>query len=670
MAQAYRADIDGLRAIAVSVVVLFHAGLPGISGGFIGVDVFFVISGYLITGILFRELSDTGKISLIGFYARRFARIVPSLVLVIGVTAIAGAALLSSSLFEVHALAKSAIAALLFVPNLYFYGITSTYFAANSAELPLLHTWSLGVEEQYYLVWPLLLMAAGTGAARGEKLRRRCLIAIVAVGVASIVYCAALGVSSPSLAFYNPLSRFWELGVGSALAIVEMRPRGHAGGRILAFAGLAMIAAGAFAAREGGGSFPFPLALLPVIGTAAIIAGNGMAPDNQVARLLSLRPMVAVGKVSYAWYLWHWPPLAFAHLLYLGEAPALVRALTVPATLLIAFVTVALYENPLRHRARELPERRAFALGLATILAAIGLSSAIYAAARVGLLPEDPRIKTAFNDRPPMQQACLQQGPGSGPAQPPAPACLAPQGRPRVIVWGDSHADQWVPAVAAWAAAQDIAVEQLTRGDCPPTLGLVPFSDGGAPDSACAAFNRNALERIAATRDPVIVVLAANWLSRAAPPADGASPPWFDTGAHTSAESLAALQRGMDSTLAELGRRNIPAILLLQSPFHSRLPAACVMRLGADQCGLDRARFNADTAPLDGVLRGAAARQDDTAILDPAAILCTARECPPELDGRIAYFDRAHVAAAVAASPRAAAVWRPVLDRAWAARQR
>lgn len=418
-----------------------------------------------------------------------------------------GAILLSSTLYEVHALTKSAVAALLFCANIYFYFATGNYFATASSQMPLLHTWSLGVEEQYYLVWPVVLMLANKFRWRRFSPRAQCLLVIAGLTLLSCAYCAWINPRSPTLAFYSPFARFWELGLGSCLALLQptgMRGRGL--GTLAAGAGLALVVLALFVTREGG-QFPWPLGLLAAGGTGLIVAGNSLDGGNPIARALSIRPAVSIGKVSYAWYLWHWPPLAFATILELGEPPLGQRLGIVAATLLAAYATVLVYENPLRQRARTMRRGAVVAAGAAAIFTVTAATSATFAAAKFGYMPDDRRLSDASADRPPMQMQCLVGGDSSALV----PACLAPPGAPRVIVWGDSHADQWVPAVTQWATGtREWKVEQLTRMVCPPVLGLSPMSKG-VVDPPCPKFNDAVIRRIEDAKEPVIVVLAARW---------------------------------------------------------------------------------------------------------------------------------------------------------------
>lgn len=461
MTLRYRPDIDGLRAVAMLSVVAFHADF-GLRGGFTGVDVFFVISGYLITSILFMEFATDQRISFKHFYARRLARIAPSLVLVVIAVMAIGAITLSTSTFEVHALAKSGVAALLFSSNLYFLAIANDYFAGAASVTPLLHTWSLGIEEQYYIVWPILLSLVGKTVAPAH-FRRAFILMIGVLLASSFVYCAAIASTAPSMAFYSPLSRIWELGIGSLLALLpSLRiPRGAA--VALSAVGVLLITVG-FVITRAGAYFPFPEALLPTLGTALVIFGNGYSQGSPISRALSARAPVAVGKVSYAWYLWHWPFLSFGHILNAGPPSFAMRLALVAASLIVAFATVSLYEQPLRVFARRLSNERVILFGTLAGLLALAVSSGVYAMAKLRLLPEDPRIAAAFNDRPAKSAQCLLRG---DPSVRVPTECLASGSGPKVLLWGDSHADQWAPALDSWADKHGWQVEQMTNGRLP-----------------------------------------------------------------------------------------------------------------------------------------------------------------------------------------------------------
>lgn len=661
MSLQYRPDIDGLRAVAILSVVVFHADL-GLAGGFTGVDVFFVISGYLITQILEKDFSDHGRISFRDFYARRVARIAPALVLVVLAVAAFGAATLSVSTFEVHALMKSGISAILFSSNLYFFAISGDYFGAPAHAKPLLHMWSLGIEEQYYLLWPFLLAVVGRFSAT-TKTRRAFLLTVLALLLASILYAAAIRISSPSLAFYSPLSRIWELGIGSVLALLPRLAVDRRLAMAAAALGALLIAAGAIVSRPGA-DFPVPLALLPTLGTALVILGNTYSQGSPLYRMLAARGPVAVGKVSYVWYLWHWPFLSFSHILNAGPLSPAMSLVVVGASFVVAYATVAVYETPLRNLARRHSSKRVILAGALAGATTLIVLSGIYAAAKLGMLRDDPRIPAAFGDRPSRNELCMLQP--HAPIEFPA-RCLGNGKRPEIVLWGDSHAGQWEPTLELWGRANGWQVEQLTRLACPPLLGLTPTGVGGEPYLACRESNRLALQRIIGSKSTKIVVLAANWQPRIGSDARrNADRPtsFFDYRAVSSAQSAVAMRQGLAATLDALERARIPVVMVLQTPFPGRLVAVCIVRVGREKCSLSPASLEGQVSAVDRIILDVARNRPGVHPLDPAEILCDSTGCPAEIDGRIAYYDEDHVATSVAVLPRSVAAWNVALSAA------
>lgn len=386
-----RRDIQGLRAIAVIMVVAYHAQLP-MPGGFTGVDVFFVISGFVITSMLNREFEWRGRIRLATFYGRRFLRLTPALALLVACVAVASA-LLQSPFGAQQATAQTGIGAMLLSANLVIAHATGDYFATDAKFNPLLNTWSLSVEEQFYLVFPTLLIV---GWWIGSRLRKPRVIAwvVLAVTLASFWLCLAwteggsqgseltswLG-SPQSAAFYFSPARAWEFGVGALLAILMARPSRmpRSVARWSGFVGIGMIAISAFGITDAM-AFPGTLALVPVLGTALVImAGSHHRP--MASRMLSIRPLVAIGNISYSWYLWHWPVIVFtALLLPSGQTVLVFAALAslIPATL--SYIGV---EQPLR-RWRPRRPSTGFAMAFATLGIPIALCAALLAGAQAG----------------------------------------------------------------------------------------------------------------------------------------------------------------------------------------------------------------------------------------------------------------------------------------------
>ncbi|HEY3613651.1 MAG TPA: acyltransferase, partial [Gaiellales bacterium] len=308
----FRGDIEGLRAIAVMLVVAFHAGLPGITGGYVGVDVFYVISGFLITGLLIDELERTGTISLRSFYARRVRRLLPLAALVLLAVAV-GMQFFTPPVFR-PTVRFDALSAAFYYSNWQFALESVNYLTLGGAQNPVLHYWSLSVEEQFYVAWPVLLvLAVAFRRGRGLGVRARCGLLIATVGLGSLAYSQARTASQPAIAYFETTTRVWEFAAGAVIALVL--PLLVRTPRTLAWlAGLAGLAAIALAVATDGPTTEFPgtAALLPVAGTALVLAAGVGAPAGGVARLLSVAPLGFIGKRSYAWYLWHWPCLVFA----------------------------------------------------------------------------------------------------------------------------------------------------------------------------------------------------------------------------------------------------------------------------------------------------------------------------------------------------------------------
>ncbi|RIK14358.1 MAG: acyltransferase [Acidobacteria bacterium] len=377
----FRGDIEGLRAIAVMMVLLFHAGVPGTDGGFAGVDVFFVISGYLITGLLVKEATGTGRVSLVQFYARRARRLLPAASLVLAATALAAWWLLPRS--ARGELGTDVVGATLYVVNWVLAGREVNYLAEDSPPSLLQHYWSLSVEEQFYVVWPLLIMAV-LWAARRWRLRflRLLGVALTLVVLASLVLSVVQTASSPATAYFATTTRAWQLGTGALLVLITPSlarlPRRAA--HLLAWAGLAAIGA-TVVVVDGGTPWPGSAALLPTLGTAAVIAAGVRAPDSPAARLLGRPPMLFLGALSYGLYLWHWPALRLLAELR-PDAGLTARLAVAGLSVLLAWASLHLVENPIRfHRRLARVPRLALSYGASSMLVTAAVGAALLATA-------------------------------------------------------------------------------------------------------------------------------------------------------------------------------------------------------------------------------------------------------------------------------------------------
>jgi peptidoglycan/LPS O-acetylase OafA/YrhL len=448
--------IDGLRAIAVLAVVAYHAGL--IPAGFVGVDVFFVISGYLITRLLAEEYALTRRIDFVAFYARRARRILPALAVVILATLGLSVLLLP----DAGDVAKSAAAASAFVANLFFAAQTSDYWAQSSETMPLLHLWSLSVEEQFYLVWPLVLILA----------RRKPVAALAVLACASLAYAEWMLARSPSVAFYAMPARAWELAVGGLLALTNTTLTFGSGPERKLNVGLIGLALVLLACVVPFAHFPGLGALPAMIGAALVIAGKDRV------RVLEARPVVYVGLISYSLYLWHWPLLALDRALRAGPVPWGVRLALVAVAFLLAAATYRYVETPFR----RIQGRRRVVLAGGAFLVALSCGAWSYGSRPAPVVESDTIVASEV---PP-------KGCHNG-FRDPVRACSG-----NVIVWGDSMA--W-----AWSPLGDVG---NSRDACPPLLG---FPEGkGTVDRSCRAFTEAALVQAQRAHR---VILAAAWLS-------------------------------------------------------------------------------------------------------------------------------------------------------------
>lgn len=477
----YRPDIDGLRAIAVLSVLLFHAGYPAFSGGFVGVDVFFVISGYLITGFILNDQNQSLTAHLKDFYARRIRRIFPALIVVIAASLVAGWFWLLPP--DYVALAKQALAGAFFVPNFLFWS-EAGYFDKVAELKPLLHLWSLGIEEQFYLVWPIAIFTI-----KRTRLLRPFLFVVT---IASFAYCVYLTASDPNSAYYLPFSRMWELTIGGLIAAISFRSSNTLVNNALSVFGLSAILWSVVAISP---SDPFPgaIAAIPTLGAAALIWSG---PSTFIAsRLLSIKPAIYIGLISYPLYLWHWPLLSFARQLGWPISTWMVLA----ASVALASITYEFIERPLKSgRFRPFPFPLLAGMGMVAACGfAVVISAGVY-----WRYPIDSAsiLKTLSYDYGPdgrLYECWLVDEKGS---QQYPPECTSPNGKDGILIVGDSHAARLYPGLLK--AFPNNPVWQITRSGCLPLGG----------SSLCNQTRDYALQ-IAKQQHPKYVILFAAWLN-------------------------------------------------------------------------------------------------------------------------------------------------------------
>lgn len=543
----YRPDIDGLRAIAVLAVILFHSGL-GAPGGFVGVDIFFVISGYLITSILLVEMESPGY-RLLSFWERRIRRILPALfTMLLGCTALGLVFLLPRDLLL---LVESAAAAAFFCSNFLF--IQTGYFADAAQSQPLLHTWSLGIEEQFYLLYPLVLYVL----CRRFKKHLVPILTIAAIGSfgLAVVLLAKL---HHSVAFFILPTRGWELLCGAILACGALKPiRQRAAREATALAGLTAIIISIWLYGPDA-AFPGPAALLPCFGTAALIwAGEGGGAPAVATRIVGCRPLVAIGLISYSLYVWHWPALYLLNYLSNGTARLGSIALALLASAAIAYASYRYIERPFRRRRNEGRWQPLVGGAAVSMLAVLAIYVAI--SGTLGLpgrfRPDVLRTAAARNDQDLDVRTRCANRTVTDIAQSGLCRVGEGDGKPDFVVWGDSHALALFPVFDMLAKKHGLNGRFGAYTGCPPLLDVMVGSD---PQRPCVEFNA-AMARALKENPAEWVILVARWPVYVWGYVPGsverdAAPYAFDreTRALSPAEAERAITRGLERSLAAL----------------------------------------------------------------------------------------------------------------------
>jgi peptidoglycan/LPS O-acetylase OafA/YrhL len=690
----FRPDIQGLRAVAVLAVVLFHAGVPGLGGGFVGVDVFFVISGFLITGQLWREASTTGTVRLRGFYGARARRLLPASA-VVGVITMIGSALLLPPL-QVRSATIDGITSALYVSNYWFISSGVTYFGHQSvlSPSPFQHYWSLGVEEQFYLVWPILIIGTAwlirrarrhTAKSEATSSIRPYLVVLALVVVVSFALSLVLTYLLPPVAFFSLPTRAWQLGLGGmvALTVGLWRRLPTHPSAFLGWTGLALILL-ACTQLSGATSYPGLAALLPTLGTVLVIGAGCAGPSRGCGRVLGFSPMGAIGRVSYSWYLWHWPVLVFAPLLLGHQLGLAARLAAVLVSLGLAALTLRFIENPVRFadRVRRSPLASLSVGGAVTaVTVCVGLVLLVLAPNPVGHGPElkpmsitaaavpagssmeayDAAVQNVFaqvqaavaasvemkavpsNLTPPLtdqtaQQfgiltnGCLRVLPfDSG-----HPECAVGDtaSKTTVALIGDSRAAMFNPAFQQVADQQHWRLLMMAKAGCPITdLRLNKYVNGFAEEfQRCAQWRDRIMARLRVEHPQLIVVSSAR-----AYDADGAHMlvpglKMYDAAWLGSLTRLVQQLRDTGAKVLVLGpTADPPAPVPLCLSGHLDDATACAAVWGDEVHGPGIAAESAATEAGGGQYA------------DIKELFCTANRCPAIVGNTMVYFDAGHL---------------------------
>jgi len=648
----YRRDIDGLRAVAVAAIVIHHA-FPGLlPGGFVGVDVFLVISGFLITRLI-AEARDEGTFSWGGFYLRRARRIIPAYLLVVLVTAALAAWIEMPRLLAMTGAATAASG--LFLTNILFTQ-TAGYFAPGAQQNPLLHLWSLGVEEQFYLVWPALIALLSWKPLLG----RRATLAVVLL-LGSLVLAQVMVASN--WAFFGLPMRAWEFLAGGVLALGLVKPPGdRTTANLVGVIGALMIA-GSLALLNEASVFPGLSAVPVCLGTALLIwSGMGAAPGLAVLRLA---PVVGLGRISYSLYLWHWPLLVLAADVAQQPLTTLQRLGLVGATLVLAILSWRFVEQPFRRGPTDRPWRR-LGLRLLPLLVPIAVGALLFFSHG---LPQrlSPAAKALADleetDVNPSRKACMGKH---------GDACrfgVVPGGQgDDVLVWGDSHADALTPGVVVWAKARGWSVREVAHGGCPPLVG-VTVKTMYRFKLECEAGADEAMALIASDPKLKLVVLMGRWpLYRDAPPFYDVNSPRVTMEVAGKPGKRQRVSTALKATLDAIARRRPDVRVLVVGPFPELTLGAPECLAQSAQLGLDPGRCASIAAdlplsralPAEDAIRAAVQDRPHVAAVFPSQTLCRNGRCLAMMDGKPIYFDDDHLSAS--GVRRLAPAW---LDAGW-----
>jgi peptidoglycan/LPS O-acetylase OafA/YrhL len=679
----FRPDVEGLRGVAVLAVLLFHANLIGPGGGFVGVDVFFVISGFLITGLLLREREKTGRIWLTQFYARRVRRLLPAALVVLVATLIVGLNVLAP--LDRPGIGLDGAAAALSIANIRFALAAGDYFSVETLPSPFLHFWSLAVEEQFYLVWPALILLA----ARGRN--AACRVGIVLLGIIAVSLATSVVVTdlAPNWAFYSLPTRAWELGLGGLLA-VGGPALGRLPGRVVGFAGWIGLAAVVESLALFNAELPFPgwVAILPSLGTAVLLAG-GSRPLGP-GRLLAVPPLRWIGRISYSLYLVHWPILVLAPIALGVEPNEITNLALVGLSVLVATALWGLVETPFRTGLPSLARRprRTLSLAMSTILAVVvGAAIPSMGVAADGPVPpvpapseepwpsDWPSAPPSPSDRPTPPPtptdptAPPSPSPLPAPSQTPMPAvgnhgrlpndvhpplgsargdeerlrregCLAfervveppkcvygvKDSTYTVALVGDSHAAHWFPALERLAKHEGWRVVTFVKVAC-------PFIDMKVRNVAlkreyreCEAWNDAVIQRLTRIQ-PNLTLVSVGRISTHP--------------LRASDDTVAAKGKAVGRMLARLPGRTL---LIVDTPYAGRDVPGC---LSAHRGDIDACAIPHRTAFTDhlGGVEKVAAEGSRAGLIDLTPRICVEDPCPVVVNGMIVFRDAGHLTA-------------------------
>ena len=603
-------QIQGLRALAALLVTLFHA--KWVNGGFIGVDIFYVISGFLITGLLLREIERTGTINFKEFYARRFKRLLPTSFFVLLITAVASWLLIPDTMRS--SLGRDIIAASLYVSNYLFAWWQADYQNLDATPSPVIHYWSLAVEEQFYLIWPLLILFFFIAATKFKKKILLTLL-VATVTALSFVFSIYQTETSPIWAFYSLPTRAWELGLGALLVLLPpIKTK-----KLVGLLGFIFIIVSAFIFGETT-AFPGVNAVLPVLGTVMLISTINSWPPflNDVA---NSRMFQWLGEISYPLYLWHWPLLVLPSTYFARPLAIYERTLAIIATIILADLTHRFIEEPFRKHKTEptLVFKRSGVITLVSVL--IGTAIIFSSSDKIDVSGINGAVSLAQIKARPL---VYDDGCHANYAQTKSDECIYADTKSdkTMVLYGDSHAAQWFPALVEIASRSGYRLISLTKSACP-SVDTVRLDQGGFKMSRCKQWRINTIKRIQEINPDVLIMSSFQYFAQ--PPRFTDREKWWNDG-----------QRKL---LTEVKNISPHLIYITDTPHPLRDIPACLANYSISKCNTTQRSEDLSISGFN--------------VINPNSWLCS-RVCPAVKDGVVAYRDASHISVdiAIALIPR------------------